>query len=270
MKYARLSRWRIVLLLAGTLSLPGAPRIASAEAKPQAIAAFDAYVAKVQARLADELRSAAHFLSPVDPTALRSGRPVIEQLTPSVGASLPGALLHDWRGTAFIPGATAADFVQLMTRFGAWPRDFAPQVLSTSVLRRNGDHYRVLMRMRQHHIITVTLDETVDIDMEPLSPRRGYSFSRSTHIDEVASDGHHLSPNQEHGFLWRLDTWWTWQERDGGLEVQIESVSLSRSIPTGLGWVVKPYVRSIPRKSLAFTLDSVCTALSQDTASQGE
>ena len=43
---------------------------------------------------------------------------------------------------------------------------------------------------------------------------------------------------QAHGFMWRLNTYWTWEERDSGLYMQIESVSLSRSIPSGLGWMV--------------------------------
>jgi len=36
--------------------------------------------------------------------------------------------------------------------------------------------------------------------------------------------------------------------------VQCESVSLSRDVPTGLGWLIGPFVTSIPRESLEFTL----------------
>jgi hypothetical protein len=43
--------------------------------------------------------------------------------------------------------------------------------------------------------------------------------------------------------------------------MQIESVTLTRSIPTGLGWVIGPFVESIPRESLEFTLRSACDAL---------
>jgi hypothetical protein len=45
------------------------------------------------------------------------------------------------------------------------------------------------------------------------------------------------------------------QARDGGVYIQCESVSLTRGIPFGLGWVVGPFVTSIPRESLTFTLE---------------
>ena len=49
--------------------------------------------------------------------------------------------------------------------------------------------------------------------------------------------------------------------RDGGLYMQIESISLTRSIPNGFGWVIKPFVESVPRESLEFTLRSTTDAL---------
>jgi hypothetical protein len=103
------------------------------------------------------------------------------------------------------------------------------------------------------------------IDFVPLDPHHGYSTSRSTRIDEIADPGtpaeHALSPAQEHGFLWRLNTYWTWEERDGGLYLQIETVSLTRAVPTGLGWAIRPYIESIPRESMEFTLTSAINAI---------
>jgi len=72
---------------------------------------------------------------------------------------------------------------------------------------------------------------------------------------------HALGAADEHGFLWRMNTYWSYEERDGGLYMQIESVSLSRSVPTGLGWAVRPFVESVPRESMEFTLRSTCNAL---------
>ena len=98
-----------------------------------------------------------------------------------------------------------------------------------------------------------------------LDGAHGYSFSRSTKMAEISSAGtkeeHALSGDEEHGFLWRQNTYWSYEERDGGLAMQIESVSLTRSIPAGLGWAVGPFVESVPRDSLEFTLRSVCSAL---------
>jgi hypothetical protein len=121
------------------------------------------------------------------------------------------------------------------------------------------------MRVRQHHVIAIVMDSTYDIRFGRLDPRHGYSISRSTQISEIESPGtaseHALSPGEEHGFLWRMNTYWSYEERDGGLYMQVEAVSLTRSIPRGLGWVVRPFVESVPRESLEFTLQAACRAI---------
>jgi hypothetical protein len=58
-----------------------------------------------------------------------------------------------------------------------------------------------------------------------------------------------------------MNTYWSYEERDGGLYIEIESVSLSRSIPTGLGWAVGPFIQSVPREALEFTLEATRDAL---------
>ena len=189
----------------------------------------------------------------------------MEKLTPSTGAELPGAMLHHWRGTAFAPGATAADFERLMKNFNAYPERFSPQVVRAKILTQQGDHFQASMRVRQRHVITVVMDTSYDINFGRLDAWHGYSISRSTRIAEIDSPGtgreRALKPGEEHGFLWRLNTYWSYEERDGGLYMQIESVSLTRSIPTGLGWAIGPFVESVPRESLEFTLRSTCDAL---------
>jgi hypothetical protein len=114
------------------------------------------------------------------------------------------------------------------------------------------------MRVRQRHVITVVLDATYDVTFGRLDAQHGYSVSRSRRIQEIEAAGtsaeRALNAREEHGFLWRLNTWWSYEEKDGGLYLQIEAVSLTRSIPRGLGWVIRPYVESIPRESLEFTL----------------
>ena len=237
----------------------------AAEPSAAALAGFNSYIAKVEARLAQEHGSASTFLATEDTSRLHRGDPVVEELTPAGGKGLPGAMLHDWRGTAFVPGATAADFERVMEDFSAYPRYYAPQVVSARVLDHQGNHFEVLMRVRQQHVITVVMDTTYDVTFARLDAGHGYSISRSTRVDEIASPGgrneHALSAGDNHGFLWRMNTYWSYEERDGGLLIQIESVSLTRSIPTGLGWAVGPFIESVPRDSLAFTLEATGRAL---------
>ena len=252
-------------LFLGAFLLIRSPRL-FAEASPTALAAFNTYAAQLESRLAQQHRSANAFLA-LDPTArarLRSGELLIENLTP---ASQPSdALLHHWRATTFVPNATPADFERLLRDITAYPHNFAPEILASTVLTQTPTHTLLRLRTRQHHVITVILDTTCDVTFASLDPAsgvpgqlagwggRGYSISRSTRIDQI-------SPTNLDGFLYRLNTYWSYEQRDGGLYLQLESLSLTRAIPRGLAWAVRPYLESIPRESLIFTLTSARTAL---------
>lgn len=65
------------------------------------------------------------------------------------------------------------------------------------------------------------------------------------------------------GYLWRLNTYWRFLERDGGTYMECESLTLTRGIPFGIGWIIRPFVTSIPRESLEFTLNSTRKALAR-------
>ena len=57
------------------------------------------------------------------------------------------------------------------------------------ILAHRDDFFRVLMRVRQKHVITVVMDTTYDITYGRLDAQHGFSISRSTQIQEIASPG---------------------------------------------------------------------------------
>jgi hypothetical protein len=261
-----------LFLLCVFLLFAANPTCSRSEPTPAAISAFNSYITALESRLAQQHRSPNGFIAPVSPSGqgqsdlrLRNGELIIEQLTPSTSADFHRTMLHHWRGTAFVPGATAADFERLMKDYNAYPRHYSPQLLQSKILSQQGNHFQVIMRVRQKHFLTVVMDTTYDITFGRLDALHGYSLSRSTQISEIDSPGtdheRALPSTEEHGYLWRLYTYWSCEQRDGGLYMQIESVSLTRSIPTGLGWVIGPFVKSVPRESLEFTLRSTGNAL---------
>ena len=87
-----------------------------------------------------------------------------------------------------------------------------------------------------------------------VDPRKAYSHSISTKIAEVKDadhpDGEEWPVGQGRGYLWRLNTYWRFEEKDNGVYMQCEALSLTRDIPFGLGWLLKPLVTKIPRESL--------------------
>jgi hypothetical protein len=258
----RVSGLLLLLLLTG----PGLRACWADQPTSAAVSTFDSYAGAVEARLAQQHQSEAGFLGGVladssNVGRLRGGQLLVEQLTPPAGAALPGATLHHWRATAFAPGATAEAFDRLMRDFGAWPRIYSPEVLAVRVVAGQGDRYQMVMRVRQRHLLTVTMDSSYDVAFGRRDERHRFSASRSTQIAELDASGRALSPAAEHGYLWRQNTYWSCEERDGGLYLQIESISLTRSIPTGLAWAIGPFVESVPRESLEFTLRATGNAL---------
>jgi hypothetical protein len=247
------------------LFLTAASILAAEVPTPAAVAGFNSYVGRVEARLAEQHRSGETFLGPVDRARLRNGDVTIEKLTPASGAELPGALIHDWRGTAFVPGAHGEDFVRLLKDLPAYPRIFAPEVLRGESVVNDGDRIEANLRVKQQHMITVVLDTAYDIRFSRLDAQHGSAILRSTRVVEIDAPGTNheraLSASEQHGFLWQMNLYWSYEERDGGLYLQLESVSLSRSIPTGLGWLIRSFVESVPRESLEFTLRGMQNAL---------
>jgi hypothetical protein len=45
--------------------------------------------------------------------------------------------------------------------------------------------------------------------------------------------------------------------------LECEAISLTRDVPTGLGWIIEPIIRDLPKESLANTLRSTRAALHQ-------
>lgn len=256
---------RLAQLLLVNATLLCAAFTTYAQPPAAANAAFDTYTRSVEARLAHQHSSPNGFLvlTPQSQSVAASGKSTIEQLSPA--AQPADAMIHHWRGTAFVPHATVADFIAFMKNVSAFPQRYAPQVTRARILSQQPNHLQTSLRVQQTHVLTIVMDIDSDTHFFSPSPHRGYSIAHSTRIAEIdATNTSHertLSPSEGNGFLWRLNTYWTYEERDNGLYIQVESISLTRSIPTGLGWIVRPFVESVPRESLEFTLRSTANGL---------
>ncbi len=114
-------------------------------------------------------------------------------------------------------------------------------------------------------VISVVLNTENDVTYTRLGPSRVHVRSYTTRIAEVErageKDEREAPVGRDGGYLWRFYNYCSLQGATGGTYIQCESISLSRSIPPGLGWLVGPFVSSIPRESLAFTLGRLRTHL---------
>jgi len=135
---------------------------------------------------------------------------------------------------------------------------FKPEVVDAKILSRKGDDFKVYMRLLKKKVLTIVLNTQHDVHYIRIGDTRYYSRSHTTRIAEVENPGgrgeRERPPGNDHGFLWRLDSYWRFEQRDGGTYVECEAISLSRGVPLGLGWAINPMVRALPRDSLTNTM----------------
>lgn len=269
----------VVLIAAAVAGVPsdGATGALSVDLKPATIAAFDRYVRAAEMRMDEEVRRPGAFLylDPLDPArraraeaAVRRGEVVIEQLEAREQGKtieIPGGRVHHWLGVAFIPGATLEEVVTLLQDYGRHAQIYSPAVQQSKVLSRDGDRFKVFLRFYQKKGIAVTVNSEHDAEFVRPGGDRAYSRIRSTRIAEVADAGQpgerELPVGRDGGYLWRLNTYWRFLQREGGTYIQCESITLTREIPFGFGWLIGPFVKSIPRESLVFTMERTRKAL---------
>jgi hypothetical protein len=240
-------------------------------------AAFARYVQLTDARNSAELargRNLLWFDETPDPqrantySALRAGEVKLRKLTSLDGGNeikIPGGLVHHWVGTIFIPGSSVDDVLKILQDYDHQSVYYAPDVERSKLLSRDGDHFRVFLRFRRHKVITVVLNTEHDVHYFRDSAAIAHSRSSAVRIAQVNDPGgpqeHEKPPGDDDGFMWKMETWWRLVAADGGVYVQSEVASLTRPIPTGLGWLVGPFVTSIPEETLSFTLQATRKAV---------
>ena len=245
--------------------------------RPNTIAAFDRYVLLTELRLDEEARGTVPFLW-VDRlpetrrgeayARLQHGETVVNRLeTRDAGSAIefPHGRCHHWVGTIFAPGARLSRTVSLMQGYEGYRDLYGPAVRRSITLSREGNRFRVYMQLFMKKVVSVVLNTEYDVQYLNVAPTQMHVRSYSTRIAEVrnadTSEEGEKPIGRDSGFLWRFNNCCALEERDGGTYVQCESVSLSRSIPVGLGWLIEPFVASIPRESLEFTLEALRAAL---------
>ena len=204
---------------------------------------------------------------------LKRGEVISEQLhttDPSGVSNTPGALIHHWMGTVFIPGVSLRQVLALVQDYDRHSTYYSPEVVKSKTIEHAGNDFRVYLRLKKKKVVTVVLDTEYLVHYHALDPARAFSESYSTRISEVTRpdepEERDLPPGQGEGFMWRLNSYWRFAERDGGVYVQCEAISLTRDIPAGLHWLIAPFIESIPRESLEFTLASTRAAVLRGAA----
>jgi hypothetical protein len=232
---------------------------------------YQTYVREAEARMQQEIQSPTYLWAARSPARwerVRSGEAVVEPWNAQGDSDIGDALIHDWIGAFFIPGVKLTQVAAFLQNYAVHKNFYPPEVIDSRLLEHNGNGYRLHYRLVKKKILTVVLDTEHTANYYPISATRMVTSSYTTRIAEVKDAGkpeeRELPPGKDHGFLWRLNTYWPLEEKDGGVYLECRSISLSRSVPYGLGWLINPIIRSLPSESLAHLL----TTTSQGVRSQ--
>jgi hypothetical protein len=244
--------------------------VGAARLQPESEAGWRIYVAATERRIATELSARGIFLAmdftsdaAADRMAVLAGDVVIHEVetVDANGASIdaPSALVHHWRGDVFVPHATLDD---ILAKVESGALLSAPQdVLKAAVTARGPDWMRVYLRLQRSKFVTVVYDTNHDVTFTRVSATRATSRSTATRIVEIDDPG---SPNEralpagdDHGYLWKLNAYWRYEQVPGGVIVECESISLSRTVPTLVRYLVGPLIESTARESMDRTLRAV-------------
>lgn len=252
----------------GFLLFTAVPGITTVELQPHTVEAFDHYVRVVEIRL-DKQAHSSGFLwldgAPDRKLRVSRGEAIAEPSLGTGDTDVPDGSIHDWTGAIFITGVTLAKTLAMAQDYDSHKNIYKPEVQDSRLISRNGDEFQVYLRLLKKQVITVVLNTNHDVRYFPIDAFHCYSQSRSTRIAEVEDPGEpdekEMQPGRDHGFLWRLNSYWRFEERDGGVYVECEAISLTRSVPIGLGWLVNPIVRTLPRESLENSLRTMREAL---------
>jgi hypothetical protein len=263
---------RSAALLAICLCLT-TPLAAAAILQGRTLQSWDLYIQQTEKRIAGELSEESRFLrvdrmKPADAakvqTVVKAGNVYSERMkTLDAGGreiDTNDGMIHHWYGAAFIPGIKVDPLLHWIQNYDDQYKYFK-EVEKSKLLSHNGDTYRIYLRLTRTKVVTVHYNTEHTVIYRDNGPGRASSRSFTTKIAEIDGAGTPSEKEQpvgnDSGFMWRLNSYWRFREQDGGVFVECESVSLSRQIPFGFGWLVGSYVESIPRESLESALTSI-------------
>ena len=243
------------------LSSPAKAAVVSLQ--PVTAQAWNEYLDSVRTQIDQRLTPGRPFLrieeTPSQREKIKSGEIVVLPAIPGVPKRVPSGLIHDWVGATFIPNVAIDDVLSVLRDYGKYKIFFRPNVIdSKPIVRDKSDDRFSMVLMNRTFFKKIALDSDYQASYIRVDEHRMYSISRTTRIREIADYGapsqHLLPEDQGTGLIWRLFSISRFEERDGGLYLEIEAIALSRDIPGPIRFFAEPIVRRVSRDSLVTTL----------------
>jgi hypothetical protein len=257
----------------------------AAELKKETVQAWNRYLQWAQEKVNRELSDPNIFLiqnslPPNERAALWqrlcAGEIIASRMPSAVPADVrfdvPSGEIHHWWGAILLRNVSLDRLLQFLQDYDHHAGKFA-DVERSRLISKDGNRYRFFFRLqRSKAFVTAyynTEQECVYVDR---GPHRVSSQSSATKIAELENPGtnqeREKQQGSDRGFLWRLVSWWRFEQKGSDVIVELESASLSRDVPAFVKFLpgISGYIRSTPRESLESVLTSIRQYISKPTA----
>jgi hypothetical protein len=255
-----------LLILAASLTAKGA------ELSPDTLKAWDTYVQKQNARVAGYSKATPFLWSDQSPNRLRDlhkGKTVVASFgeTPE---RVPHGLIHHWIGAVFLPRAHLDDVLSVVRDYGRYEDIYSPNVVESRVIRKGATGATFSLRLLNKAVVAkFALDTEFRSTFRRIDENKSYSISYTTRVRELENyglaDEHEAPANTGRGLIWRLYSISRFEQRYGGVYIELEVVALSRDVPGAIRWLVNPIVRRASRSSIYVSLQKTEAAVLKPT-----
>jgi hypothetical protein len=237
--------------------------------KQESLAAFQSHIDQAESQMEPTLDGREPFLW-ADSDSSRSRRVRRGDIPAQLWSGdspvhVTDSLIHDWIGAAYIRGTTVTKTLDRVQDYDNHKTIYQPEVMDSRLISHRGNDFTIFLRLLKKKIITVVLDTYHDVHYQRVSDVGWFCRSYTTRIAEVDDAG---TPREKiypsdigYGFMWRLYSYWRFAGEKDGVVVECRAISLTRDIPYGLGFIIEPIIKNLPRESLVNTLRATRNAL---------
>jgi hypothetical protein len=245
----------------------------AADLKQETIEAFDHYVTATEARLEPQFHGE-HFLWFDQSEDLRRqllhGAIVVKHTEGNGIVAVKGGLIQDSIGAVYVPNTNLKTVLALLQDYDRHAEIYKPDIQAAKVESRNGNEFVVHARvLKAKFLLSVVLNIDNEVQFVPVDSKRVYSRSASRRVAEVTNPGrpneHELPVGRDRGFLWRINGYRFFEERDGGVYITSQSITLTRDIPFVMAKLFSPIVHELPEEALRTNLEQTRRGIAPDS-----
>lgn len=269
MEYKNRAAQRVFAVILLALAVPAVA--AAARLQPETIEAWNAYISSTEARIEREIESGRGFFAQdfcAQPEEAREqvlgGNVVVAPMETidgeGNGIPIPDGRIHHWRGSIYLPGVKLEEYLYVALN-PSEEGPHQPEVLEYRILEKKPDELKIFIKMVRRKFIMLAYNTEHHITYRRYGDGKASGRSEATKIAEIVELGkkheREKPVGRDRGFMWRLNSYWRYEEVDGGLIVEGESLLLSRGIPGVLKPIIEPLIHRSAQEMISNTLEEV-------------